>query len=108
MHEIRAIRERPAEFAKGLSRRGAASSSAIVDDLLAKDRELRALQARLQQAQARRNDASRAIGIAKAQKDEEQASTLMAEVAGLKEQIRIGEVDERNLKSALDDEIAAL
>src|SRR5215469_4241571 len=108
MHDIRAIRERPVEFAAALARRGAASGGALVDDLLAKDRELRALQARLQQAQAHRNEASRAIGTAKAQKDEGRASALMAEVAGLKEQIRLGEEQERNLKSALDGEIAAL
>lgn len=108
MHDIRAVRERPAEFAAGLARRGAGPDARIVDDLLAKDRELRALQARLQQAQARRNEASRAIGIAKAQKEEDRASALMAEVAGLKEQIRIGEEQERNLKSALDGEIAAI
>jgi len=108
MHDIRAIRERPAEFAAGLVRRGAASGQVITEDLLAKDCELRALQARLQQAQARRNEASRAIGTAKAQKDEGRASALMAEVAGLKEEIRIGEDQERNLKSALDGEITTL
>lgn len=108
MHDIRVIRDRPVEFAVGLARRGVASGAAIVEDLLTKDRELRALQARLQQAQARRNEASRAIGTAKAQKDEERASALMAEVAGLKEQIRIGEEHERNLKGELDGEIATL
>jgi len=108
MHEIRAIRERPADFVAGLARRGTASSREIVDDLLTKDRELRALQARLQQDQARRNEASRAIGTAKAQKDEARASALLLEVAGLKEQIRVEEERERNLKNALDGALAPL
>jgi len=108
MHDIRAIRERPADSVAGLARRGAVSSREIVDDLLAKDRELRALQARLQQAQARRNEASRAIGTAKAQKDEARASALLLEVAGLKEQIQVEEEQERNLKNALDSALAPL
>jgi seryl-tRNA synthetase len=108
MHDVRAIREQPAEIAAGLARRGIASSQAIVDDLLAKDRELRALQARLQQAQARRNEASRAIGTAKAQKDGERAAALLAEVAGLKEQIQNGEQEERNLKNTLEAALATL
>ena len=87
MHDIRAIREQPGEFGAGLARRGVASARAIVGDLLARDRDLRALQVRLQQAQARRNEASRTIGAAKAQKDEERAAALLAEVAGLKEQL---------------------
>ena len=108
MHDIRAIREQPAEFAVSLARRGTAASREVVDDLLAKDRELRALQVRLQQAQARRNETSRAIGAAKARKQEQQASALMAEVAGLKGQIQTGEELERALKSALDDALATL
>lgn len=108
MHDIRAMRERPAEFAAALTRRGGASAEGLVSELLAKDRELRALQARLQLIQARRNEASRAIGAAKAQKDEGRALALVAEVAGLKEEIRIGEEQERNLKSAFDGEIATL
>jgi seryl-tRNA synthetase len=106
MHDIRAIRERPEEFAAGLGRRGIPSSRAIVDDLIAKDRELRAIQTRLQEAQARRNEDSRAIGAAKARKDDERASALMAEVAGLKEQIQSGEEQERNAKSAIDGALA--
>lgn len=108
MHDIRAIRERPAGFVAALARRGGASVEGLVTDLLAKDRELRALQARLQQIQARRNEASRAIGAAKAQKDEERALALVTEVAGLKDEIRIGEEQERNLRSVLDGEIATI
>src|SRR5437016_140782 len=108
MHDIRAIREQPGEFGVGLARRGVASDRAIVGDLLARDRDLRALQVRLQQAQARRNEASRTIGAAKAQKDEERAAALLAEVAGLKEQIQNQEQEERDLKSALEAALATL
>ncbi|HTT85381.1 MAG TPA: serine--tRNA ligase [Rhizomicrobium sp.] len=108
MHDIRAIREQPAEFAAGLARRGMADAQAIADDLLARDRSLRALQARLQEAQARRNEAARQIGAAKAQKDEGRAAALMGEVAGLKEEIQKGEEEERALKAALEQALASL
>ena len=108
MHDIRAIRERPAEFQAGLERRGIVAAQTILDDLLAKDRDLRALQASLQQIQARRNESSRAIGTAKAHKEEARAAALMAEVAGLKEQIQNGEEKERNLKRGLDSALATL
>jgi len=108
MHDMRAIREQPAEFVAGLAKRGITTAQALVDDLVARDRELRLLQARLQEAQARRNEASRSIGAAKAQKDDARAATLMEEVAGLKERIQRWEDQERNLKSALDNALAAL
>jgi seryl-tRNA synthetase len=108
MHDIRALRDNPAQFAGGLARRGMAEAQAIADDLAERDRSLRALQARLQEAQARRNDAARQIGAAKAQKDESRATALMAEVAGLREEIQTGEEAERALKSALEHTLAAL
>jgi seryl-tRNA synthetase len=108
MHDIRAIRENDAAFVLGLTRRGLASANVIAGDLLARDKALRALQTRLQEAQARRNEASKKIGAAKAQKDEARAQSLMAEVAGLKDDIQKGEDEERSLKKLLDDEIAAL
>jgi seryl-tRNA synthetase len=108
MHDIRMIRENKAQFVAGLKRRGIESASATADDLEAQDRELRALLSRLQDAQAQRNEASRLIGQAKAQKDETQAQVLMAKVAGLKEEIREGEEKERALKKSLDDALSAI
>ena len=100
MHDIKAIREDPAAFVAGLARRSAygANAEAVAADLLARDKDLRELLASLQQKQARRNDASKQIGAAKAKKDEAAASALMAEVAGLKEEIQKGEERERELK----------
>jgi seryl-tRNA synthetase len=108
MHDIRSIREQPAQFAQGLARRGMADAQAVADDVLARDRTLRALQARLQEAQARRNEAARLIGAAKAQKDEGRAAALMGEVAGLKEEIQRGEEEERTQKAALEETLASL
>jgi seryl-tRNA synthetase len=108
MHDVRAVREQPAAFMAGLARRGIASAQTVVDDILARDRQLRSLQTRLQEAQARRNEVSRAIGAAKAQKHEQRAAVLLAEVAGLKEQIQDGEEEERALKRVLESSLAVL
>jgi seryl-tRNA synthetase len=90
MHDIKAIRDDPATFVRGLGRRGL-DGQAIADDLLKKDKALRELLVRLQNDQARRNEASKLIGQAKAKKDEAGAAALMAEVAGLKDAIQQGE-----------------
>ncbi len=108
MHDIRAIRDDRDGFIAGLTRRGLASASSEADRLIAQDAELRALQTRLQQAQARRNEASKLIGQAKAKKDEAGAQALMAEVAGLKTEIAEGEARERDLKAALEKDLASL
>jgi seryl-tRNA synthetase len=108
MQDIRSIRENKAQFVAGLTRRGVESAAAIADDLEARDRDLRALLTRLQDAQAQRNDASRQIGQAKAQKNEARAQELMAQVTGLKDEIQKGEEQERALKKALDDVLAAI
>lgn len=108
MHDIKAIRENRDGFIAGLKRRGISSAESEADRLIGKDAELRALQTRLQQAQARRNEASKLIGQAKTKKDEAQASALMAEVAGLKDEIAQGEERERNLKAELETELASL
>jgi seryl-tRNA synthetase len=105
MHDIRSIRENPVAFDEGLKRRGLSPLSA---EILERDAELRALQTRLQQAQARRNEASKLIGQAKAKRDEAGASALMSEVAGLKDEIQKGEERERELKPALDDFLATI
>jgi seryl-tRNA synthetase len=108
MHDTRLIRDDKAQFVAGLERRGIESATTIADDLEALDRALRALLTRLQDAQARRNEASRQIGQAKAQKNETLAQELMAEVAGLKAEIQQGEEEERVLKKALDDALSAI
>jgi len=81
MHDIRAIRDNPEAFDEALARRGLAPLSPA---LLALDEKRRAAIAAAEQAQARRNAASKEIGEAKKNKDNARADTLMAEVAGLK------------------------
>ena len=81
MHDIRAIRENPGLFDAGLARRGLNPQAAQLIEL---DEKRRAIVTELQTAQARRNEASKAIGAAMAQKDQATAETLKDEVAGLK------------------------
>lgn len=105
MHDIKSIRENPDRFDAGLAKRGLEPQAA---DLIALDADYRALVTESQQAQARRNEASKAIGAAKAQKDEAKAQELMAEVASLKN--RMAELDEKSdtLGEQLNDRLAAL
>jgi seryl-tRNA synthetase len=88
MHDIRWIREHPADFDRGLQRRNLPPQS---KELLALDERRRAAITQFEQAQARRNAASKEIGEAKKNKDEARANELMAEVAELKD--RLGQMD---------------
>ncbi|MCC8974567.1 serine--tRNA ligase [Bradyrhizobium brasilense] len=81
MHDIKAIRDNPTAFDGGLKRRGLGPLS---PSLLAIDEKRRAAILASEQAQARRNAASKEIGEAKKAKDEARAAKLMAEVAELK------------------------
>ncbi|OKO81185.1 serine--tRNA ligase [Bradyrhizobium sp. NAS96.2] len=81
MHDIKAIRDNPTAFDAGLKRRGL---GALSSSLLAIDEKRRAAILASEQAQARRNAASKEIGDAKKSKDEARAAKLMAEVAELK------------------------
>jgi seryl-tRNA synthetase len=81
MHDIRAIRDNPELYEKAWAAKG---SSGRVAEILELDAKLRAAQTAGQAAQAERNDASKRIGQAKAQKDEAEAQRLMAAVEALK------------------------
>ena len=110
MLDIKAVRDDRDAFVKALSRRPAFKDSAgtEADRLLAADKSLRDLLVRLQTLQARRNDASKLIGQAKQKKDEAGAAALMAEVAGLKDQIQAGEAEQREKEEALKTLLAVL
>ena len=105
MYDIKWIREHPDAFDRGLKRRGLAPLSA---SLIKLDETRRALITKLEQAQARRNAASKEIGQAKAKKDEATASKLMAEVTELKTLIPAMEAEEKNAVAALDIELAQI
>src|SRR5579859_1078650 len=81
MHDIKSIRDNAAGFDAALKRRGSAPMSA---SLHAIDEKRRAAILKSEQAQARRNAASKEIGEAKKARDEARAAGLMAEVAELK------------------------
>ncbi|HEY0107522.1 MAG TPA: serine--tRNA ligase [Rhizomicrobium sp.] len=110
MHDIKFIRENTGAFVAALSRRPAYAASAQDEaaKLLAADEALRALLTELQQSQARRNEASKLIGQAKAKKDDAKAAELVAEVASIKDAIRAGESKQRELEEALKDLLAVI
>jgi len=103
MYDIKWIREHPDDFDRGLTRRGLEPLS---DKLLKLDEARRALITKLEQAQARRNAASKEIGQAKAKKDEATAQKLMAEVGVLKTSIPAMEADEKGASATLEKELA--
>ncbi|QJB70347.1 serine--tRNA ligase [Parasphingorhabdus halotolerans] len=105
MHDLKYIRENPADFDAALARRGAGP---IAAEILALDEENRGIATELQQGQARRNEASKAIGKAKAQGDEKTAQTLLAEVAALKTDLPALEEQEREVSAKLQVVLAAL
>ena len=110
MHDIAFIRENTDAFVAALARRPAYAASAKDEaaKILAADESLRALKTELQQSQARRNEASKLIGQAKAKKDEAKAQELMAEVAGLKDAIQAGEAKQRELEETVKNLLAVL
>lgn len=105
MHDIKYIRENPQEFDAALARRGV---EAVAQNILGLDEQSRALKTELQNGQARRNEASKAIGKAKGQGDEETAQALMAEVSELKKKLPALEEQERNISIQLKNVLASL
>lgn len=93
MFDLKQIRENPADFDAALKRRG---EEALAGTIVEMDREHRAILTESQEAQARRNEASKLIGKAKASGNEEEASALMAEVAALKDRLSALEADARD------------
>ncbi|MFM2042262.1 MAG: seryl-tRNA synthetase SerS [Pseudomonadota bacterium] len=105
MHDIRAIRDNPDAFDKGLARRGLDALSASILEI---DRQRRAAQTAFQEMQSRRNDAAKQIGQLKKQGDEAGAQALMAEVASLKDRMPQLEEEERRLGAELDTLLAGI
>jgi seryl-tRNA synthetase len=99
MHDIRWIRDNPNAFDRGLQRRGLAPQAR---ELIELDERRRAVITKLEQAQARRNAASKDIGVAKKNKDEATAAALMAEVAELKTGIAALEAETKKLEDELN------
>lgn len=105
MHDLRQIRDNPEAFDAALARRGLDPLAAAI---VAMDEERRALSTRLQEANARRNEASKLIGQAMGKGDTATAEALKAEVAELKTTMPALEEQERAAGKALDDCLAAI
>lgn len=105
MFDIKWIRDNATAFDAGLKSRGL---EPLADKLIALDEARRQHLTKLQDAQSRRNSASKEIGKAKGAKDDALAAKLMAEVAELKEVIQQGEEEERTLTRAVDEALAVI
>jgi len=105
MFDLKFIRENPAEFDAALKRRGEDAHS---EQILALDASHRAVITEAQEAQARRNEASKLIGRAKGQGNEEEAAALMAEVSVLKEKLATLEEAERTQGAELTNLLMSL
>src|SRR5215831_11607376 len=105
MYDIKWIREHPDVFDRGLKRRGLEPLS---KKLLTLDEKRRAAITQFEQAQARRNAASKEIGDAKKAKDEAKSSKLMGEVAELKNALPAMEEEQKSLAAELERELAQI
>jgi seryl-tRNA synthetase len=105
MHDIRLIRDNPDDFDRSLARRGLGP---LARRLIELDERRRAAIQTVETAQGRRNTASKEIGEAKKNKDEEKAKGLLIEVAALKESIPAMEAQEKAASSDLTDALSQI
>lgn len=103
MFDIRAIRENPEEFDKAMERRRLSSQSS---EILKMDEQRRAIQTKLQDLQATRNEKSKKIGQIKREGGD--AQSIMDEVSALKEKMADLEGQEREVIAAVSNHMAAL
>ncbi|MDE2184356.1 MAG: serine--tRNA ligase [Alphaproteobacteria bacterium] len=112
MHDIKLIRDNRDAFIAGLCRRAAEfdgkPTAEVVADILDLDARWRGAKASFEQHRARQNEASRAIGQAKAKKDEAGAKALLDEVASLKGALQKDEADQRDLEAELKRRLEVL
>ena len=105
MHDIKFIRENPQVFDNGLRRRGLTPLSL---EILQLDQKWRLVTTALQEMQSARNDASKRIGQAKAQKNEAEAQRLMSEVARIKDEMPSAEQQSKELEQAVNDRLSEI
>jgi seryl-tRNA synthetase len=108
--DIRWIHENAQAFDAGLRKRGLAPGGEVkfAGELIALDEARRKVITRLQEAQARRNAASKEIGSAKRTKDAAKAAALMAEVAALKDELAAGERAQAEADKALNEALSVI
>src|SRR6476646_700412 len=97
MHDIRFIREHPADFDAALKRR---NLPPVANDILAVDKGWRAAQTAMQEVQAKRNDLSKQVGEIKRKGGN--ADEIMAQVAALKDKMASVEQEIPKLVADLD------
>jgi seryl-tRNA synthetase len=105
MHDIRLIRENAEAFDAALARRGV---EAVAASILEMDARRRDIATRMQEVQARRNEASKAIGAAMGKGDTDTAESLKAEVAALKTELPALEEDERTQTALQNAALSAI
>jgi seryl-tRNA synthetase len=105
MHDIAFIRANPESFDAAMHKRGA---EPVADRIVALDAKKREATTKVQQAQSRRNEASKAIGQAMGQGDKDKAEALKAEVAEIKASMPEWEEAERAAGEELDRLLATL
>jgi seryl-tRNA synthetase len=103
MHDIRFIREHPADFDAGLARR---NLEPVANDILAVDKGWRTAQTAMQELQAKRNDLSKQVGEIKRKGGN--ADELMAQVAALKDKMTGVEQEIPKLVADLDLILSAI
>jgi seryl-tRNA synthetase len=103
MLDIRWIRENPDAFDAALKARGMDPLASSLIDL---DASRRAAQTDLQEAQTRRNEASKQIGAAKASGGD--AGQLMAEVAALKDRMGVLDGQEQSCSEQIQTVLSAI
>lgn len=102
MHDIKAIRDDFTGWQAAMLRRSLSEEQRKeIGSILYLDVEARAMQTQRQEAEAGRNAASKAIGAAKARKDDAEAARLMDEVARLKGVIESSAAEEAKVAGDL-------
>jgi seryl-tRNA synthetase len=103
MFDVKWIRDNPEAFDRGRARRNLPPLSA---EIVALDAKRRAAQTSWQEMQARRNELSKQIGQLKSKGQD--ASAVMAEVAGLKDKMAEAEAAEQAAAKELDTILASI
>ncbi len=105
MHDIRFLRENPADFDRALTRRG---MEPMAEALLAIDAERRAKIAAAEDARAAQNAASKEVGAAKARGDDAEFARLRALVAEKKAEVARLEAEAREADARLTETLMGL
>lgn len=105
MHDLKFIRQNPAEFDIAMGRRGLPPLS---EQILLLDENRRSVQTAMQELQADRNAKSKQIGILKSQGDHAQAESIMTEVSAMKQSLSDMENQERDIAQQLQTVLSEL